>query len=99
MAREQADKKTFNSVVLYSGMSAFVILLMSDANNMHGGSFLAAVIGGLMASGIAYLFTYALRYITGRRDLRLAGLVATLLCITAPIIMGAQEWDDHDRSR
>ena len=99
MAREQADKKTFNSVVLYSGMSAFVILLMSDANNMHGGSFIAAVIGGLMASGIAYLFTYALRYITGRRDLRLAGLVATLLCITAPIIMGAQEWDVHDRSR
>jgi hypothetical protein len=31
-------------------------------------------------------------------DGRAAALAATALCIVAPILMGAQGWDDHDRS-
>ena len=33
-----------------------------------------------------------------KNNLRTAGLVSGLICLLAPIIMGAQEWDDHDRS-
>lgn len=33
------------------------------------------------------------------RGLRTAGIVATLLCLTAPALMAKDGWDDHDRSR
>jgi hypothetical protein len=33
------------------------------------------------------------------KNLRTAGIVATLVCMSAPILMAAQGWDDHDRSK
>ena len=33
------------------------------------------------------------------RNLRTAGIAATLICLSAPALMAFQGWDDHDRSR
>jgi len=33
------------------------------------------------------------------KNLRTAGIIATLVCLTAPILMAKDGWDDHDRSK
>lgn len=33
------------------------------------------------------------------RSLRTAGIIATLICLTAPALMAKDGWDDHDRSK
>jgi hypothetical protein len=33
------------------------------------------------------------------KNLKTAGLIATLLCLSAPILMAKDGWDDHDRSK
>lgn len=33
------------------------------------------------------------------RNLKTAGVIATVLCLSAPILMASQGWDDHDRSK
>lgn len=33
------------------------------------------------------------------KNLKTAGVIATLLCFTAPILMAKDGWDDHDRSK
>ena len=33
------------------------------------------------------------------RNLRTAGIIATLICLTAPALMARDGWDDHDRSK
>ena len=33
------------------------------------------------------------------KNLRTAGLIATLICISAPVLMATEGWNDHDRSR
>ena len=33
------------------------------------------------------------------KNLKTAGIIATLLCFTAPVLMAKDGWDDHDRSK
>ena len=35
----------------------------------------------------------------GLRSLRTAGIVATIVCLSAPVLMAKDGWDDHDRSK
>jgi len=98
MARDLADKLTFRSTLLYGSMATFIIMLLSDANNINGGSIFGALIGALLYAVITAAFTFGVRA-AGKTNARNAGIVATILCLIAPIIMGAQEWDDHDRSK
>lgn len=99
MAKEIADKKLFNNTVLYSGIITTIIMLMSDANAINGGTFLAAILGGAITSAVAALFTYIIRAASGKgNNLQLAAILSTVLCLIAPALMGAQEWNDHDRS-
>ncbi|HEX2608424.1 MAG TPA: DUF2723 domain-containing protein, partial [Flavisolibacter sp.] len=98
MAREAVEyKKTFTNVLLYGGLASFVIFVMSDAN-LSGGSFFAALIGTVLYGILVFAGTYLIRAI-GKSNLRTASIAATALCLIAPVIMGAQEWDDHDRSK
>lgn len=100
MARDIADKKTFSNTILYSGAVATLILLLSDANAINFGTFGAALLGGIMTSAVAAVLTFIVRAASGKgTNLRMAGLVSGGICLLVPIIMGAQEWDDHDRSR
>jgi hypothetical protein len=100
MARDIQDKITFKNTVLYSGGLTFIVMLMSDANAINGKTFLAAVLGGIVAAALTAILTYAVRAASGKAgNLRSAAIVSTILCLVAPIIMGAQEWDDHDRSK
>jgi hypothetical protein len=51
----------------------------------------AAVVAGL---------TYGVRAISNKgTNLRIAAITAFAACMIAPVLMGFQEWDDHDRSQ
>jgi len=100
MAFEKDDKKSIQNTALYSGLTALVILLMSDANNMNGSSFAAALIGGLITAGLVYGLTFALRAVSNKgSNLGTLAIGASVIALIAPVIMAAQEWDDHDRSK
>jgi hypothetical protein len=98
MAREIADKKTYTNVLIYGGLTTFIVLLMSDLNHMNGGAGFAAVLGAVLFAALTAGITYAVRA-AGKTSIRTAAIVATAVCLIAPVIMGAQEWDDHDRSQ
>ncbi len=46
---------------------------------------------GLAVLGIAQFLK---KYLNGK----MAGVIAIVLCLTAPYLMGSENWDDHDRS-
>ena len=100
MARELQDQLTTKNTILYSGVVTAVVMLMSDANAVNFGTFMAAIMGGILCSVLAAALIYGVRAATNKgANLRLAGILSTVICLIVPIIMGAQEWDDHDRSQ
>ena len=100
LARDIQDKLSFKNTVLYTGAVTVIVMLMSDANAVNGKSFLAALLGGIMCSAIAAILTYAIRAASNKgNNLRTAAIASTALCLIVPIIMAAQEWNDHDRSK
>jgi hypothetical protein len=100
MARDIQDQLTFKNTVLYSGGLTLIVMLMSDANAINGKTFFAAILGGIIASALTAILTYAVRAASSKgTNLRSGAIASTILCLVAPIIMGAQEWDDHDRSQ
>jgi hypothetical protein len=100
MARDVQDQFTFKNTVLYTGAATAIIMLMADANAVNGGTILAAIFGGIIASALTAILTYAIRAVSRKgSNVRMAGLVATAICLAVPVIMGAQEWNDHDRSK
>lgn len=94
------DQLSFKNTVMFSGIATAVIMIMSDANAMNLKTFSAAILGGIIASALTAIIVYAIRAVSGKGDnLRFAGIASTAICLVAPIIMGAQEWNDHDRSK
>ncbi|MDQ6609227.1 MAG: DUF2723 domain-containing protein [Bacteroidota bacterium] len=98
MAREVADKVTFFNILVYGSLISFLVLLLSDVYNMNGGKAFADALGAIMFGVVTLAITFIIRAIS-KNNLRNAGITATAICLMVPIIMGAQEWDDHDRSQ
>lgn len=98
MAKEQADKLTFNNVLVFGSILTFLIGVMSGIYGSSGAAFVAPILMAIMYAVLTVVVTYIIRAVA-KNNYRTAGIVATLLCLVAPIIMGAQEWDDHDRSK
>jgi hypothetical protein len=100
LARDIKDQLSFKNTILYSGAITALVMLMSDANAVNGKSFFAAILGGVIASVITAILIYTVRAASTKgSDLRTAAIASTALCIIVPVIMGAQEWNDHDRSK
>ena len=100
MALEKNDKQAYINNIVYSSLATIIVMLMSDANNMHGGSILGAFLGGVLTALVAAVFTFIVRAVAGKtQNVRTASLTATALCLVVPVIMAAEEWNDHDRSK
>jgi hypothetical protein len=100
MARERADKATLSNVLLWGGLATFVITLWSNATVSFGPGLGTAAIAALLYAVLVGLIYFVVRAVSGDGN-RLAPAavgLATLLCLSAPIVMASQEWDDHDRS-
>lgn len=98
MAKEVEDKKTFLNTLVYGSLSTLLILVLSDAPNFFGGKFAAALLGGILFAVVTLGITLLVRAV-GKTNLRTAALATTLVCGLVPVLMAAQEWDDHDRSQ
>lgn len=101
IASNWSNQKLLKSM-LYAGgyIAAFFVAgglvssIMSTDGNAAGGIAFGvafAAIYALLAGGLPYL----LKSIGNKQSLALA---ATVLTLAIPVWMGAQEWDDHDRS-
>ena len=99
MAREAADKLSFNNVLTYGSILTFAISLMSNAYGATAGT---AIITSVLITILYVILTLVGTYVVraaAKTNLRTAGYVSGIICMLAPIVMGAQEWDDHDRSK
>jgi hypothetical protein len=99
MAREADGKKTLMNVAIYSGLASFLIFLMSNAHSMNGGSLVSSLLSALLVAAVIYGIGFLVKLASGKGSIRTATLTAFALCMITPVIMGWQEWDDHDRSK
>lgn len=100
LASEKEDKKTFQNTLLYGSILTFLITLMSCLPTPSGGD---ALMTSLMVTALyAILVTVLPRLLhvisSKGKNHRVLNLATTGLCLIVPIIMGQQEWDDHNRS-
>lgn len=102
MAREREDKVTFNNTLVFGAIATFVITLMSNTTTSFGGAFISSLIAALVYAAFVFAAGFIVRAASGNQNngnLKRAGLVAFALCMIVPVLMGFQEWDDHDRSK
>ncbi|MDB5229645.1 MAG: rane protein [Chitinophagaceae bacterium] len=87
------DRKLMNGVVTGGAVIAAVALLAGLAAGRGLGFGLGfGILFGLIAAGVPYILKYLKNY-------KSIVLVAVALSLCVPLLMGQQEWDDHDRSR
>ncbi len=98
MAREAQEKSLFANVLLFGSATTFIIVLLADINHMSGGGFIAALLAGGLFAAVTAGITFLARAV-GKTNLKTVAMVATAACLIVPIIMAAQEWDDHDRNK
>lgn len=93
--------KSFSIVFMLFFMTGLAIVLYlnqtpfepRERDYAYAGSFYAYAIW--IGIGVAGIARFLRKYIN---DTTLAGSVATVACLFVPVWMGAQNWDDHDRS-
>jgi hypothetical protein len=99
LAREKADKLTFQNTLIYGSVATFLITLMSGASDVMGDAFMVAIYATILFAAVTAGITYFIRAISsGGQNARILNISATVICLIAPLLMAQQEWDDHDRS-
>lgn len=77
-------------------LAGLVLFFIFDLNSEHS---LPNTLSWLMIAGIAFLLLGGMKLLGKVTKSETSGAIAaTVLGLIAPIIMGAQGWDDHDRS-
>jgi hypothetical protein len=100
MAREREDKKTFTNVLLYGGMATFIVTLLSNTNTSGGAAFLSSIVAAVIYAAVVAAIHFITKAASGNgSNLRMATILSFILCMSAPVLMASQEWDDHDRSK
>ena len=92
MATKWDKKLLINGIVIPCAVISGLFLIigaMMGAGVAVGVGFAALFF--LVAVGLPYL----LKYIPGAKSI---AIVTILVCLCVPVLMGQQEWDDHDRS-
>lgn len=100
LAREAEDKLTFKNTLFYGSVATFLITLMSSTTSNLSGAVIASVLATALFAAFTAGVTYAVRAASNKgANLRTAAITAFAACMVAPVIMGFEEWDDHDRSQ
>ncbi|MET0392112.1 MAG: DUF2723 domain-containing protein [Chitinophagaceae bacterium] len=99
MAREKADRQSFQQTLLYGSVLTFVVVLMSSLRGTGSGMLLTSIfvtaLFALVTAGVTYL---GRAISSGGQNWKLLNIGTAVLCLLVPAIMAQQEWDDHDRS-
>ena len=89
------NKKLLQDVLISGGIIAFIFMLSVVIAGYTGGLIVGISVFALIAL-VAGGIPYVLKFIGNQRTITFAALIISLL---VPLLMGAQEWDDHDRSK
>ncbi len=99
LAREHADKVTFQNVLLYGSGLTFIIMLMSSLRGDFGSIVLTCLLVTALFAIVTIALTMLLRTISsGGKNFRNLAIASAIVCAIVPVIMAQQVWDDHDRS-
>jgi hypothetical protein len=100
MAREKTDNKGFKNVLTYGAVLTFAITLMSSLRGTPGSILFASILATALYLVLTAGVTYLVRALSsGGQNQGVLNIATAVICLIAPLIMGQQEWDDHDRSR
>jgi hypothetical protein len=101
MAREKADKLTFQNMLIYGSTLTFFITLMSCLPGNSGGAvLLTCFYATALYAGVAAGITLLVRAVSsGGENAKMLNLATAIVCLAVPLLMAQQEWDDHDRSK
>jgi hypothetical protein len=98
MAREVEDKKILKNVLAYGSLTTFVVLFMSSWNHINGTGLISCLLGAAFFAAVTYGITYLVR-LAGKTNLKTAAITATAITLLVPVLMAAEEWDDHNRHK
>ena len=91
----KSNKNKLTEYLLYMGI-LMVSFFITGLTVYDLDSFIALLFYTAIVTGIMYLLVLGARMVTG--NWTGSAVVALLLCLSAPLLMGFQGWDDHDRS-
>ncbi|HVZ55448.1 MAG TPA: DUF2723 domain-containing protein [Chitinophagaceae bacterium] len=100
MAREATEKQTLLNTLTYGSILSLLVALMSCSPASFGDALFASLMIGIVYALVASVLVYLVRGASGGgKNALAANVVAAACCLVAPVIMGQQEWNDHDRSK
>lgn len=100
LAKEKADKLTFQNMLIYGSTLTFSITFMSCFPGPGGAALMTSLFAAALYAAVTAGVTYLARAISsGGQNDRTLNLATTVICLAVPLLMAQQEWDDHDRSR
>ncbi len=99
MAKAKTSPLSFREVLIAGSILTFLVTLMSCANDIKNGAFLTSLFITALFAAFTAAITYLVRAAGGGQNERMMNIVASVICLAAPVIMAQQEWDDHDRSK
>jgi hypothetical protein len=100
LAREKADKLTFQNTLLFGAGLTFLITFMSCASEEAGDGLLVSVFATALYAAVTAAITYLVRAVSsGGQNAKMLNIASAAVCMLVPLLMAQQEWDDHDRSR
>ena len=91
------NKKLLKDILVSAAIVCFILMLFIFIAGYGGGAGVTVGVStfALIALAAAGL-PYALRFLKNKYAIMFAAIATSLL---VPILMGAQQWDDHDRSK
>lgn len=100
MAREKADKITFQNMLAYGSILTFFVTFMSCFPGTGGGALLTAAFATGLYAAVTAGITFLGRAVSGGgQNERILNISTTVVCLAVPLLMAQQVWDDHDRSK
>lgn len=99
LAREKADKLTFQNTLLYGSGLTFFITFSSSFPGPADAALMISIYVTVLFAAVTAAVTYLVRAISSDgKNARVLNLATTVLCLIVPAIMAQQIYDDHDRS-
>lgn len=99
LAKEKADKQTFQNMLVYGSLLSFFITLMSCFPGSGDGAAVASMFAGILYAAVTAAMTFIGRAVSGGgSNDRVLNITTGVVCVAIPLLMAQQVWDDHDRS-
>ncbi len=100
LAKDKADKLTFQNVLSGGSILTFLIAFMSASPGTFSDMFMTGIYATILYAIVVAGITFLVRTISaGGQNDRILNLSTTVICLAVPLLMAQQEWDDHDRSQ